>query len=178
MEGYLAEIRMFAGNFNPRGWFFCTGQLLSIAEYTALYSLLGTTFGGDGTITFALPDFKSRIPVGTGSGAGLTSFQLGEMGGSETTTLIAANIPAHTHTITGAVTPRAASNGTLGSDPANRYIGPGSFYAGNTDLQKMAPAQNTLALAAAGSNTSFNKMPPYLGINYIIAAEGIYPSRN
>jgi microcystin-dependent protein len=181
MEGTLAEIRMFAGNFNPRGWFYCQGQLLSIAQNTALFSLLGTTFGGDGQVTFALPDFRGRVAVGTGNGAGLPSVVLGEMSGTNTTTLLSVNLPAHNHTVTGNIAMQAATDGTLGSDATGRYLGPGSFYAtpaSPADVTGMAPISLSLPTSIAGSNQPVSVMQPYLGINYIICSEGIYPSRN
>src|SRR5215211_5950019 len=101
MEGYIAEIRLFAGNFAPRGWAFCYGQILSIAQNTALFSLLGTTYGGNGQTTFALPDFRSRVPVGAGTGPGLANISLGEVSGHETVTLLLNQMPVHTHPVTG-----------------------------------------------------------------------------
>src|SRR5690242_20983611 len=101
MEGTIAEIRMFAGNFAPRNWAFCASQILSIAQNTALFSLLGTTYGGNGQTTFALPDFRGRTPVGWGQGPGLSNYDLGQVGGTETSTLTVQTMPAHTHTLTG-----------------------------------------------------------------------------
>ncbi len=179
MEGYLAEVRMFAGNFAPRGWFFCQGQLLSIAQWTALFALTGTTFGGNGQTTFGLPDFRGRTAVGTGTGPGLPAMDLGQMAGTPTTTLLNINLPLHNHQITGGITIQAAADGTLGSDASNRRLGPGSFYSGDTnELVNMAAPVSTLAVGIAGSNQPVNITQPYLGMNYIICAEGIFPSRN
>lgn len=179
MEGTLAEIRMFAGNFSPRGWFFCQGQTLSIAQNTALFSLLGTTFGGNGQTTFLLPDFRGRVAVGTGQGPGLPAVQLGEMAGSPTTTLLITNLPQHNHTITGGVTPQAATDGALVTDPTGKYTGPGAFYSTAGDNVSMAQIPATgLTVGIAGGSQPFNNMQPYLGMNYIICSEGIYPSRN
>jgi microcystin-dependent protein len=181
MEGTIAEIRMFAGNFAPRSWAFCQGQILSIAQNTALFSLLGTTFGGNGQTTFALPDFRGRVAVGTGQGPGLPAVNLGEMSGTPTTTLISTNMPAHTHTLSGAVSMQA-NNDTAGltDDATNKRLGASGniFTAANGDLVNMAPLASTLAVGVAGGSQPFNNMQPYLGMNHIICLEGIYPSRN
>jgi microcystin-dependent protein len=180
MEGYIAEIRMFAGNFNPRSWLFCSGQVLSIAQNTALFSLIGTIYGGNGQTTFALPDLRGRIPIGASAqGPGLPSYQLGEMGGVENTTLLSTNLPAHNHTLTGSVVPTAAADGLLSPDPAGRRPGPMAlFSASAADLVPMAPYVVSGATAIAGNSQPFSNMPPYIGMNYIICIEGIYPSRN
>lgn len=180
MEGTLAEIRMFAGNFAPRGWQLCNGQLLSIAQWTAVFALVGTTYGGNGQTTFGMPDFRGRIAMGAqnSQGPGLPAIQLGEMSGTPSVTLLSTNIPFHNHTISGTVNIQAAGDGALGSDPTNRYIGPGNFYASAAELQSMAPAQVTLTTAPTGGGQPFNKLPPYLGMNYIICVEGIFPSRD
>src|SRR5215210_2000666 len=123
MEGYIAEIRLFAGNFAPRGWAFCSGQILSIAQNTALFSLLGTTFGGNGQTTFALPDLRGRVAVGPGQGPGLPAVNLGQVSGEPTHTLIITEMPAHNHTTQ--VTPRAFDEGFGGagssSVPTNNF---------------------------------------------------------
>jgi microcystin-dependent protein len=107
MEGTIGEIRMFAGTFAPRTWAFCSNQLISIAQNTALFSILGTTYGGNGQTTFALPDFRGRVAVGTGTGPGLPNVQLGQMAGTPTVTLLTTNMPAHNHAVTGTVTIQA-----------------------------------------------------------------------
>jgi microcystin-dependent protein len=181
MEGTMAEIRMFAGNFAPRAWFFCQGQLLSIAQNTALFSLVGTTYGGDGQVTFGLPDFRGRVAVGTGNGAGLPSVVLGEMAGTPTTTLLSINLPAHNHQVTGNVTPRAS--GDLGSaeSPESAFPAGGNNgskpYSATADTTMQA-IQINLPTTVAGSSAPVSIMQPYLGMNYIICSEGIYPSRN
>ncbi len=177
MEGTLAEIRMFGGNFAPRGWFFCNGQLLSIAQWTAVFALVGTIYGGDGQVTFGLPDFRGRLAVGTGNGAGLSSVVLGEMSGFPTTTLLSSNLPAHNHQVTGSISPQAASDGALVSDPAGKYVGPGDFYATN-DPVNMAPIAISLPTTVVGSSSPISVTQPYLGMNFIICVEGIFPSRN
>jgi microcystin-dependent protein len=178
MEGTIAEIRMFAGNFAPNTWLFCAGQTMSIAQNTAMFSLLGTTFGGNGQTTFGIPDFRGRVAVGTGTGPGLPNIQLGQMAGSPNITLLATNMPAHTHAITGTVSIQAAGDGALGTDAVGRYLGPGSFYSAAAELQTMAPAVTALTAAPAGGSQPINIMPPYLGMNYIICQFGIFPSRN
>src|SRR5512132_2979097 len=123
MEGYIAEIRLFAGNFAPRGCAFCQGQILSIAQNTALFSLLGTTYGGNGQTTFALPDLRGRVPVGTGQGPGLPSVQLGELSGEPTHTLIITEMPAQNHGVNGDLTQNASG------DPSNAFpsAGPAAY---------------------------------------------------
>ncbi len=178
MEGTLAEVRMFAGNFSPRGWQFCNGQLLSIAQWTAVFALVGTTYGGNGQTTFGLPDFRGRLAVGTGNGAGLTSVQLGEQSGFNTTTLLSINLPAHNHQVSGNITPQAATDGALVTDPTGKYTGPGLFYTGATDLVGKASIAVNLPTTIAGSNSPVSIMQPYLGMNYIFCVEGIFPSRD
>lgn len=166
---YLAEIRMFAGNFAPRGWAFCQGQLLAIAQNTAVFSLLGTTYGGNGTTNFALPDLRGRVPVGQGQGPGLSNVDLGQTGGSETVTLSAAELPAHTHS----VAMPAATGPQTSNRPTGAYQASGNAYSATTNTT-MAAATS----AAAGGGQPHSNLPPYLGMTYIIALQGIYPSRN
>jgi microcystin-dependent protein len=181
MEGTIAEIRMFAGNFAPRNWAFCNNQILSIAQNTALFSLLGTTYGGNGQTTFALPDLRGRVPVGTGQGPGLPVYQLGQLGGTPTVTLTTANMPAHNHQLTGSVNMQV-NNDTAGlSDDATnkRLAATGQiFTAVASDLVNMAPAASSLAVGNNGSSQPVSIMPPYEGMNYIICMFGIFPSRN
>jgi microcystin-dependent protein len=182
MEGTIAEIRMFAGTFAPRNWAFCAGQLMSISQNTALFSILGTTYGGNGQTTFGLPDLRSRVPKGTGQGPGLTNISLGEVSGTETVTLLTTQMPAHSHTATGTL--------AVNQNPGTASNPVGNFLAGGQD-----PTANpipTYASAAAGGNLngltvavgiSGNSQPvpinnPYLGMNYIICLFGIFPSRN
>lgn len=179
MEGTIAEIRMFAGNFAPRTWVFCYGQIMSISQNTAMFSLLGTTYGGNGQTTFAVPDFRGRVAVGTGQGPGLPSVQLGEVSGTNTVTLTTNNMPAHNHTITGGITPQAATDGALVTDPTGKYTGPGAFYSVAGDNTNMAQIPATgLAVTVNGGSQPFSNMQPYLGMNYIICQFGIFPSRN
>lgn len=181
MEGTLAEIRMFAGNFNPRGWQFCNGQLLSISQWTAVFALVGTTFGGNGQTTFGLPDFRGRIALGTGNGPGLPSIILGDVAGTQNTTLTLSNLPFHNHTITGTVNMQANS-GTDGQtdDPTDRRLSGANIYTNFTNEPvSMAPLNSsTLATGFTGGNQPFGNTPPYIGMNYIFCVEGIFPSRN
>lgn len=183
MDGTLAEVRMFAGNFAPRGWQLCNGQLLSIAQWTAVFALVGTTYGGNGQTTFGLPDFRGRIAVGAqfSQGPGLPAYQLGEMAGTPTTTLIITNLPFHNHAVTGTVTVQANNDSANPSDDptGKRLIGGVQNFTGNTDaLVNMAAPQVNLQTAFVGNNQPFNSMPPYIGMNYIICVEGIFPSRD
>ena len=183
MDGTIAEIRMFAGNFNPRFWFFCQGQILSIASNTAFFSLLGTTYGGNGQTTFAIPDFRGRTPIGTGTGPGLPNINLGQVAGTPTTTLALNNLPAHNHTINGTAAlvqgGKAERVGTNGTPVANYpSIVDGLNAYSTTSDSNTAPLVNNLVIANSGSSQPFSNRPPYLGINVIICAFGIFPSRN
>ncbi len=167
-EPFIAEIIMFAGNFAPRGWAICQGQILSIAQNTALFSLLGTTYGGNGQTTFALPDLRGRTPIGTGQGPGLSNIQLGEVSGAESVTLTQAQLPSHNHL---AAVTQAASTG---SRPSGTFPAGGGAYGAASDGSTFNPA----FIQSAGGNQPFGIRSPYLGMNYIIALEGIFPSRN
>ena len=167
---FLGEVRIFAGNFAPSGWAFCDGQLLPISQNTALFSLLGTRFGGNGTSTFALPDLRGRTPIGPGQGPGLSLRTAGQPLGSESHTLSTAEIPAHTHSLRG-----ASSNGT--SDrPAGQVMARSAagipHYAATADADLAAAAVGT-----SGNGQPHNNMQPYLTCTYIIALQGVYPSR-
>jgi microcystin-dependent protein len=179
-EPLLGAVFIFAGNFPPRGYAFCQGQLLSIAQNTALFSLLGTTYGGNGQTTFALPDLRGRLPVGTGQGPGLSEIQQGEMAGQQNSSLTGLNMPIHTHTV--AITIAAAADSRPSSDtPADSFLdntAGTNTYAGATDGTKMNAGVATGVIAPAGGSQPFSLLNPYLGMNYIIATEGIFPSRN
>jgi microcystin-dependent protein len=167
MDPFLGEIRMFGGNFAPADWATCDGQLLPIAQNTALFSLIGTIYGGNGQTTFALPDLRGRLPVHTGSG-----LAIGQAGGSETVTLTATNLPAHTH-----VANAASAGTTLG--PSGQYwaADPGENvapYAAAPDGNVMSGA----AIGAQGGSQPHENMQPFLAITFIIALQGIYPSRS
>jgi microcystin-dependent protein len=180
---YLAEIKMFGGNFAPRGFAFCNGQLLSIAQNSALFSLLGTTFGGNGQSTFGIPDLRGRCPVHFGQGPGLPAVQLGEQSGTPTVTLLTSQMPAHIHSLTGASASMPCSSGAGTLDNPTGAIPSGSashedYAAAGAATGAMASAPVSGSTGVAGSNQPFSVMQPYLGINFIIALEGIYPSRN
>jgi microcystin-dependent protein len=183
MEGTIAEVRMFAGNFAPRSWQLCNGQLLPIAQWTAVFALVGTTYGGNGQTTFGVPDFRGRIAVGAqfSQGPGLPNVDLGEMSGVASATLIATNMPAHNHTVSGTVTVQANNDSANPSDDptGKRLIGGIPNFTGNADsLVGMAAPQVNLQTAIAGGNQPFSIMPPYTGMNYIMCVEGIFPSRD
>jgi microcystin-dependent protein len=170
MEPYIGQIQTFGFNFAPRGWALCNGQIMSIAQNTALFSLLGTTYGGNGQTTFALPDLRGRFPVHQGQGPGLSPYQLGQISGTETTTLIATNLPAHTHTFQ----LQAAEEGTS-ETPQGNYIA-GSGANGFAAAPNVAMANTNVGIT--GNNQPFSILNPYLCINFCIALEGIFPSRN
>jgi microcystin-dependent protein len=181
-EPFIAEIRLFAGNFAPRGWAFCNGQILSIAQNTALFSLLGTTYGGNGQTTFALPDLRGRVPISPGQGPGLPSYTLGQQGGAPSHTLITTEMPAHTHATQVSIKAFEDSFGGAGDSPSptNHYwssVASGAPY-NSTSNTTMNPGAVQATLGVAGGSQPHNNMQPYTAINYIIALEGIYPSRN
>jgi microcystin-dependent protein len=173
-DPFVAEIRIFPFFFAPKGWAFCDGQLLPISQNTALFSLLGTTYGGDGKSTFALPDMQGNVAVHTGGaqpGPGLSFYDLGQTGGSETVSLLESEIPAHTHTM------MAATTAANSKSPAGNVL---SRASGNV---YMPPAGNPLvsmsdqALAPAGGDQPHNNMQPYLTLNYCLAMQGVFPPR-
>jgi len=170
---FVAEIRIFAGNFAPVGWALCDGQLLPISQNTALFSLLGTFYGGDGKSTFALPNMQGSVAVGQGSGSGLSEYFLGQQGGSENVTLIQSEIPTHTHSI------RVSTSQGDVQEPTPlmaiaRPVGATPFAVGNPATPaNMANEQ----LAVTGSSFPHNNMMPYLTLTYIIAMQGVFPPR-
>lgn len=180
MEPFIGEIRMFGGTFAPRGWAFCNGQILSIAQNTALFSLLGTIYGGNGQTTFGLPNLQGRVPMGFGNGPGLTFRSLGETTGTENVTLLAANLPAHTHPVS-LPSPATTSLGTL-MEPGPTAI-PAASNQRNAQYAPSASANTQLSAGvantgSAGSNSPVSVMQPSLAVSFIIALEGIFPSRN
>ncbi|MFT7114714.1 MAG: microcystin-dependent protein [Candidatus Azotimanducaceae bacterium] len=195
MGDMIAEIKMFAGSFAPRGWAFCQGQLLSIRINTTLYAIIGTTYGGDGRTTFAVPDYRGRAPIGAGSGAGLSPIRLspirlGAQGGSETTTLSMAQLPSHSHTASVSTlsgTIKCQSGGLSGSinTPSGNYNGiapGGSKIYSNTSGGSMAAdalsiTGGSVTVDSAGSGQPFSTQSPYIGMNFIICLDGIFPSR-
>ncbi|CAM1372266.1 phage tail protein [Tenacibaculum xiamenense] len=185
-EPMLAQIILFAGNFAPRGWAFCDGQILAISSNQALFSLLGTTYGGDGRTSFALPDLRSRVPVHQGRGPGLSNYQLGARGGVETVTLTVNQIPSHTHLAqtTANLYGQSASgdDDTIGTGVVLASgSGTGSevytSQAANTKMGDSSIIAQTTVLNQGGSQWHTN-VQPFLALNYIIATQGIFPSRN
>ena len=172
VETFLGEIRMFAGNFAPTGWAFCQGQLLPIAQNQALFSLLGTTYGGDGRTSFALPDLRGRVPVGFGQGPGLSNRVIGEKFGSELVTLNINQMPSHNHTVN-AVTTEGNQNLPTNSLPANTKALDKEYSDANANTTMKATMVNP-----TGGSQPFGVSQPSLGVNFIIALQGIYPSRN
>ena len=178
MEGTIGEVRMFAATFNPRFWAYCNGQLLAIAQNQALFSILGTTYGGNGQTTFALPNMQSRVAVGTGNGPGLSAYQLGQLSGTENNTLAAANLPSHTHAIAGTAKMLTTTAPANAPAPAGNYFAnDGSTKYKTASTGTMKPATVAVALGSSGGTPVSNIMP-YTGISYIICLQGIFPSRN
>ncbi|HXC90735.1 MAG TPA: tail fiber protein [Stellaceae bacterium] len=180
MEPFLGQISIFGCNFAPVGWSFCQGQTLSIAQSTALFSLLGTTFGGNGVNTFMLPDLRSRAPVGSGQGPGLSSYVIGESGGVETVPIDSASYPAHSHGLFAAAS-TAAGNLPAGLIEAEGQTG-GRGGAIDLALYSASGTATTLAAAsltaAPGGGAPHNNVEPYLALNFCIALQGIFPSRS
>jgi len=171
MDPFVAEIRIFPFNFAPKGWAFCDGQLLPLSQNTALFSLLGTTYGGDGKSNFALPDMQGNAPMHPGQGPCLSLHDLGETGGSETVSLLESEIPSHSHNVT------ASSQDGTDNHPVNNYPAQGvgiNLYvnAGTTPVN-----MNDNALSPAGGDQPHNNMQPYLTLNFCIALQGVYPPR-
>lgn len=195
-EVFLGSIMAFGFTFNPRGWQTCSGQLISIAQNTALFSLLGTTYGGNGQTTFALPDLRGRSMVGVGNGPGLTPIVYGQVGGTENTTLTINNMPQHNHQLipgaaAGQVNLALTANAFTGGTNSNETDNGNNFFAsgGATPAIYSEPTANTTKLGGitasisgsttiAGGSQAFSIRDPYLGINLCIAMEGIFPSRN
>jgi len=169
---FLAEIRIFTGNFAPKGWALCDGQLMPISQNTALFSLLGTTYGGNGTSNFALPNLQGCAPMQAGQGPGLSLRDLGETGGEQAVTLLQTEMPAHSHNAQATGTPNS-------NDPANNawasgQKGFGAVYAPPGNNVQMNP----FALSIAGGDLPHNNMPPFLGLTFIIALQGVFPARS
>jgi len=179
MEPFIGQILMFGGNFAPRNWALCDGSLLSISQYQALFSILGTTYGGDGRTTFALPDLRGRVPMHPGSGPGLSTRSLGQKGGNESTTLSTANLPSHSHSATGSVSPQAATGGGDDSVPTNGYmaLADTDLYAETPDTA-MGSSPVEVTVGNTGNGTDFSNVQPFQCVNFIIALTGTYPSRN
>lgn len=174
MQPYLGEIRLLPFNFAPVGWQNCDGSLLSIAEYDALYSLIGNTFGGDGQSTFAVPDLRGRLPVHRGTGQGLSLYVLGQMAGTETVALATANLPAHTHTVV--ATSALASTGAPSGTAELGAISGDTMYTSDITGLTAHPAAANMISTVGGSQAHDNTMPT-LAVRFCIALAGVYPSR-
>ena len=167
-EPFIGQIVMFGGNFNPRSWALCDGQLLPISQNTALFSILGTTYGGDGRTTFALPDLRGRVAMHPGSGPGLSPRRLGEKSGVENVILTTNQIPSHTHSL------RVKDDDADQGSPVNNVLANANVYSGAAPDAVM----NTGAIQNTGGGQQHTNVQPYLCVNYIIALQGIFPSRN
>ncbi|UYZ58195.1 phage tail protein [Hymenobacter latericus] len=180
MEPFIGEIMLFAGNYEVQGYMFCNGQILSIAQNTALYSILGTMYGGDGRTTFALPDLRGRVPLHYGQGPGRSQYTMASAGGSENTTLLANQMPAHVHSAPGSVSSGAATtNSPVGAVPA--VLSATDVNGESVSVKGYAATGNinsTGSTGIAGNSQPFSTLQPYLALNFQIAVEGIYPSRN
>lgn len=172
-DPFVAEIRIFPFNFAPKGWAFCDGQLMPLSQNTALFSLLGTTYGGDGKSTFALPDLQGRAPMHTGQGPGLSLHDLGEEGGAETITLLESEVPVHSHSLMASTQPGEDAAPNPG-EALGRSVGASLYQtATNSNIVQLYPG----ALAPAGGDQPHNNMMPYLAFNFCIALQGVYPPR-
>jgi microcystin-dependent protein len=171
-DQYLGEIRNFGFNYAPQGWALCAGQLLAISQNTALFSLLGTNFGGDGRSTFGLPNLQGNMPIGQGQGPSLTNRVIGETGGSATVVLTTQGMPAHTHGVSAVATGMHGTSPTNGGGLGGLGRGASPVYE-STPSSQMAPA----SIQIAGSGNAHNNMMPYLTTNFCIALQGVFPQR-
>ncbi len=179
MEGTIGTIMMFAGNFAPRNWAYCAGQLISISSNTALFSILGTTYGGDGRSTFGLPDLQGRVAVGAGQGPGLSFYALGQSAGAETETMTAASMPAHTHAAGAVTIPLASTAGSLTSANGNILSTPNvDTYATPGTTPAVNYGSFSATVSPQGGSQPFSIMQPYECINFVICQFGIYPARS
>jgi microcystin-dependent protein len=183
-EPFLGQISTFGFNFPPRGWATCDGQILAIATNTALFSLLGTTFGGNGQTTFALPDLRGRVPIHQGQGPGLSSYVMGEVTGVENVTLIQSQMPAHSHVVAASTSVSASASSLAPTDaPGDAFLTGGggvNIYSATSDGTKMnaGVATTTVTLQLTGGSQPHDNLQPLLCINFCISLEGIFPSRN
>ena len=178
MEGVIGYVTMFAGNFAPKNWAFCQAQIINIQSNTALFSILGTTYGGNGTTTFGLPDLQSRTIVGAGTGPGLSSYVLGQKSGAETVTLTSGQMPAHAHSLAITVTPYSKDDTGNTSTPDAVFAINGSTGYSGTNNVKMAAFPVTLQMTTVGADTAYSTLPAYMGLNYVICMYGVFPARN
>ena len=192
MDQFLSTILIWPPDFAPRGWALCAGQLMAISQNTALFSLVGTTYGGNGTTNFGLPDLRSRIPLGAGQGPGLSPYNLGQSGGTENVTLTTSTLAAHTHSATpaglSATVPAVTSAGTTNqpspsvalATPTDAARNPVNIYSNAAPTQNLAPGTVTgsITVGSAGGGQPHANIQPYLAVNYIIALVGIFPTRS
>ncbi|MEY4903948.1 MAG: hypothetical protein RLZZ292_1763 [Bacteroidota bacterium] len=169
MDPFIGQICLFGFPFEPRGWAFCNGQLLSVREYSPLFALIGTTYGGDGINTFALPDLRGRTPVHQGQGAGLSHYVMGQTAGTENVTLTGSNMPAHSHSAVMRITSNQATTG----NGSNSFLGGAAIYDAEDVEATLNPA--AIVVGNAGDNQPHENMQPYTTVNYCILLEGIYP---
>jgi microcystin-dependent protein len=174
-EPFIAEIIMFGANWAPRSWARCDGQLLPVAQNTALFSLIGTIYGGDGRTTFALPDLRGRVPIHEGTGLGLTPRTIGQRSGEENVTLTVQEMPAHNHA---ASFHTESKLGTNPLNPTNKLFASGNSYADPDPGDNRTLAPEAISMQNTGGNQSHRNMQPYLVVNFIIALQGLYPSRS
>ena len=172
MDPFIAEIKLFAGNFAPRGWAFCEGQLLPINQNSALFSIIGTIYGGDGRSTFALPDLRGRTPIGPGNGPGLSSYREGQKGGVEHVTLTTNQIPSHNHRI------NAVTTGGNSTTPTNHLLGDSAAFDDEFSNANPNTQMASSMVANTGGGQSHENRQPFLAIYYIIALQGVFPSRS
>jgi len=183
MDSFVGSIFSFGFNFAPYGWAQCNGQLMPISQNEALFALIGTTYGGDGVTTFALPNLQGRVAIGTGTGPALPTYVLGEFGGAETVTLTQANLPPHNHAVLTPPSVPASNTNFESNDPTVHYFGKvslpgaGSVYS-TTSTAGVTTASTSSNSGVAGSSIPFSILNPYLVINYCISLYGIFPSRN
>ena len=170
-QPYVGEIRMVGFNFAPTGWALCQGQLMAIAENDVLFALIGTTYGGDGQTTFALPDLRGRVPIHQGQGSGLTNRTIGEAGGQEAVTLTTPQMPVHTHT------PSASPNPGTTTSPVGNTWASSPSVAAYTNQAANTP-MSAQALATVGSGQPHENMAPFLTVNFVISLFGVFPSPN
>ncbi|KGO93929.1 phage tail protein [Flavobacterium subsaxonicum] len=186
MDEYIGIIKLFAGSFEIKGWAFCDGRLLPLSQYQALFSLIGTTYGGDGRTTFALPDLRSRVALGMGQGPGLGNYAEGQMSGTESVTLTVGNIPPHNHTGHVVVSSAESTDGT--AQRGGAIATPGALsgrtfsstlgYVNAAVTPDIPLSDSTVVTNYTGSGLPVSTMQPYLALNYIICLEGVYPSRS
>jgi microcystin-dependent protein len=172
MDPFVAEIRIFAFNFAPKGWAFCNGQLLPLSQNTALFSLLGTTYGGDGKSNFALPNMQANVPMNFGQGPGLSLYDLGQTGGSQFVTLLQSEVPSHNHGVQSVPANFAGTSNVVGGNSYAKSA-QGNAYTTPANFVNMSPAE----VSIVGNNQPHNNMMPYITLNFCIALQGVFPPR-